>query len=88
MAVSALFCITACNDVVMNEALYETGYLGVSLGMDDEVVSKAIVSPSQDMAFRIEVYKGNELVDAIDDHRTVTSQSPLSRHQDSQTDHP
>lgn len=78
MAVSALFCIAACNDVVMDEAMDETGYLGVSLGMDDEVVSKAIVSPSQDMAFRIEIYKGNELVDEIDDHRTVTQQSPVS----------
>ena len=78
MAVSALFCIASCNDVVMNEALYETGYLGVSLGMDDEVITKAVVSPSQDMAFRIEIYKGNELVDAIDDHRTITQQSPIS----------
>ena len=77
ITVSALFVMAACNDVVMNEALQETGYLGVCLGMDDEVASKAIVSPSQDMAFKIEIYKGDDLVEEIDDHRLITQTEPV-----------
>ena len=77
MSVSVLLAMAACNDVVLSEALQETGYLGVSLGMDDEVTTKAVVAPSQDMAFRIEVYKGTELVTEVADHRTVSQSAPI-----------
>lgn len=78
MSVLAFVGFTSCNDVILNEASQDTGYLSVSLGMDDEVVmTKAIVSPSSDMAFRIDVYKGNLLVTSVNDHRTVTQQTPI-----------
>ena len=75
--VSAFLVVAACNSVVMNEEMQGTGYLGVSLGMDDEVSTKAIVAPSQDMAFRIEIYKGSQLVQEVADHRSVTQSDPI-----------
>ena len=53
------------------------GYLSVSLDRDDEVFTKALVAPDEDMAFKIEIYKGNELVTEVADHRTLTTASPL-----------
>ena len=78
MAVSALFATTSCNDVVLGEAELRQGYLSVCLDRDDEVFTKALSAPDADMAFVINVYKGNELVATVDDHRTLTSQTPLS----------
>lgn len=78
MALSALFVFSGCNDVVLGEGDQDMGYLSVSLGRDDAVISKAIVDPSADMAFRVEVYKGNELVASTDDHRKLTELTPLS----------
>ena len=75
--VSAFLVVAACNSVVLNEEMQGTGYLGVSLGMDDEVSTKAIVAPSQDMAFRIEIYKGSQLVQEVADHRSVTQSDPI-----------
>lgn len=75
--VSAFLVVAACNSVVLNEEMQGTGYLGVSLGMDDEVSTKAIVAPSQDMAFRIEIYKGSELIQTVADHRGVTQSDPI-----------
>lgn len=77
MSVSVLLAMTACNDVVLSESSQETGYLGVSLGMDDEVLTKAIVSPSADMAFALEVYSGSTKVATVEDHRTLTKTDPL-----------
>ena len=53
------------------------GYLSVSLDRDDEVFTKALVAPDEDMAFRIEIYKGSESVAEIADHRTLTTSTPL-----------
>lgn len=75
--VSAFLVVAACNSVVLNEEMQGTGYLGVILGMDDEVSTKAIVAPSQDMAFRIEIYKGSQLVQEVADHRSVTQSDPI-----------
>jgi len=77
-ALSVLFALAACNDVVLAEGEQDMGYLSVSLGRDDAVISKAVTDPSSDMAFRIEVYKGDELVASADDHRTLTEASPIS----------
>lgn len=74
---SALLVMAACNSVVLNEEVQSVGYLSVSLGTDDEVTTKAVVAPSQDMAFRIEVYKGTELVTEVADHRTVSQSAPI-----------
>lgn len=78
MALSALFVFSGCNDVVLEEGNQEIGYLSVSLGRDDAVISKAITEPSADMAFKVEVYKGNELVASTDDHRKLTELAPLT----------
>ena len=75
-AVLAIFAATSCNDVVLNEAGYGTGYLSVSLDRDDTVLAKALVTPDQDMAFEVKVYKGQELVETVNDHRTLSS-APL-----------
>lgn len=72
-----MFVSAACNDVVFDELLGETGYLGVNIGVDDEVATKAIVDPAENMTFRIEVYKGLELVYETDDHRELTQSDPL-----------
>ena len=77
MTISALFVAAACNDVVFNEIEGEVGYLGVNIGVDDEVATKAIVDPAENMTFRIEVYKGSELVYETDDHREVTQSDPI-----------
>lgn len=76
-AVSLLFMAMACNDVVLSEQYTgETGYLSVSLGMDDEVLTKAQISPSADMAFSIEV-KGVKKDTLVADHRTMNQETPL-----------
>ena len=58
-AVSLLCMAMACNDVILSEHSGETGYLSVSLGMDDDVLTKAQTPPKEDMAFKLEV-KGNK----------------------------
>lgn len=78
IAVSAFFSLAACNNVVFNEESYDIGYLSLSLGMDEDVATKALVSPSQDMAFKIEIYKGDKLVTEVQDHRIVNQDEPIS----------
>lgn len=75
-AVSLLCLAVACNDVILSEHVGETGYLSVSLGMDDEVLTKAQTPPKADMAFKLEV-KGTKKDTVIADHRTVTQDKPI-----------
>lgn len=77
MAVSASLVMAACNDVVLMESVQDTGYLCVNLGMDDQVSTKAATAPPADMAFKIEIYKGEELVVELEDHRSVTQEAPV-----------
>lgn len=77
MTVLAIFLAASCNEAVMDEMTHETGFLSVSVGRDDEVFTKEIVEPSADMAFRIEVYRGETLVAQTADHRTWTESAPL-----------
>ena len=72
-----MFAYTACNDVVFNEHVDGTGYLSVDLGVDDDVATKAIVDPAEDMTFKIYIYKGTECVHQINDHRDVTQAAPV-----------
>lgn len=73
-----LLCLTvACNDVVLNEHNVETGYLSVSLGMDDEVLTKAQTAPGPDMTFSIEV-KSEKFDTLVTDHRSITQTDPLA----------
>ena len=76
MTASLLFMTVACNDVILTEHSGETGYLSVSLGMDDEILTKAQVTPSADMAFSVEV-KGAKVDTLVADHRTLTQEKPL-----------
>ena len=76
MTASLLFMTMACNDVILTEHSGETGYLSVSLGMDDEILTKAQVTPSADMAFSVEV-KGAKVDTLVADHRTLTQEKPL-----------
>ena len=76
MTASLLFMTMACNDVILTEHSGETGYLSVSLGMDDEILTKAQVTPSADMAFSVEV-KGEKVDTLVADHRTLTQEKPL-----------
>lgn len=77
IAVSLLFMTVACNDVVLSEQYRgDTGYLSVSLGMDDEVLTKAEISPSSDMIFSIEL-KGEKTDTLVTDHRTINNETPL-----------
>ena len=75
-AVSLIGLTVACNDVILSEHSGDTGYLSVSLGMDDEVLTKAQITPGPDMAFRIEV-KGAKTEETVEDHRTLTKEEPL-----------
>ncbi len=75
-AVSLIGLTVACNDVILSELSGETGYLSVSLGMDDEVLTKAQTAPGPDMAFSIEV-KGAKTEVTVEDHRTLTKEEPL-----------
>lgn len=75
-AVSLLCMAMACNDVILSEHSGETGYLSVSLGMDDDVLTKAQTPPKEDMAFKLEV-KGAKKDTLIADHRTVTQDKPI-----------
>ena len=77
MAAWAFIGVTSCNTVVLSEPELESGFMSVSLDRDDEVLSKALISPDADMAFEIKVYKGNELVATVADHRTLNQENPL-----------
>lgn len=75
-AVSLLCLAVACNDVILSEHSGETGYMSVSLGMDDEVLTKAQTPPKADMAFKLEV-KSTKKDTVIADHRTITQDKPV-----------
>lgn len=75
IAAIALLSITSCNETLLEQG--GTGYLGISLQRDDEVFLKSVEAPSEDMAFAVSVYRGDELVASRDDHRTVTSDNPI-----------
>jgi len=77
MSVLTALLAVSCNEAVIDDMSPETGFLSVSVGRDDEVFTKEIVEPSADMAFRIEVYRGETLVAEVADHRTWTGTSPL-----------
>lgn len=69
---------TSCNDVVLSDGMPETGYLGISLGVDDEVITKALITPDRDMKFKIEVFDKNGVMVADTlDHRLWTEADPL-----------
>lgn len=77
MASLAMVSFISCNDVVLNEKIQGTGYLNINLQKDDSVLSKAIVSPSEDMTFKVMVYSGENVVASVDDHRSVTQTNPI-----------
>ena len=77
IAVSLLCLAVACNDVILSESNVDTGYLSVSLGMDDEVLTKAQTAPGPDMTFSIGV-DGEKLDTLVADHKTITQTNPLA----------
>jgi len=72
LAVSSAALMLSCNESVIEPAGY--GYLGVSLQQDDEVFLKSSAAPAEDMAFAIEVYKGETLAASCADHRTLADE--------------
>lgn len=78
IAAFSFLTVASCNEVILMESVEGEGYLSVSLDRDDEVFSKALVAPEGDMAFRIMVYRDQELVADVADHRTLTQSTPLT----------
>lgn len=78
VTVSLLFVVVACNDVIIDgfDDTGKQGYLSLSLGVDDEVLTKAQTSPGPDMVFSIDI-KGNRKDTLIADHRTLSQEKPL-----------
>ena len=70
MAMAAVFTLGSCNEFEMLEKA--TGYLSVSLQKDDEVHSKALVTPAPEQVFSLTILddEGNQVAE-IPDHRTL-----------------
>ncbi len=68
MVILAGIMLVSCNEFVMLEK--GEGYLSVSLQRDDSVQTKAAEDPADDQVFSLNIFRGEESIETIDDHRT------------------
>ncbi len=75
MAALAGITLGSCNEFVMLDR--GNGYLSVDLQRDDSIQTRAVVDAAEDQAFSLKIYKGEELIKTVDDHR-VLAETPLT----------